>query len=217
MVSIPHDYLQGMSQCADTIGLHCDNCFGQNESKSVVAYLCWCVSLNTDFELRFMRVGHTCCFVDGGFGSLKQNYRKADVDTIVQLSEVVNDSVGFNKPKVYTWHWRAWYTFLAQFFNQVKNITKFQHFLFSSASPGRVQMSGSTTLNDSTVTVMKSSTDVVSVKSAGLPPVIPPAGLSKQRAEYLCKEIRPHCHEERVEILHARLLSPTFYWQRSKT
>ena len=202
VVSMIHNYLQGLSRGAQVIGLHCDNCCGQNKNRTMIAYLCWrtILGLNTAIELRFMRVGHTRCFVDGGFGFLKQKYRKSDVDTVAQLAEVVNNSVGFNQAKVYNWDWRAWDTFLAQFFNPVRNITKFQNFIFSSTSPGRVQMSGSTTLDDCTITVLKSSVEAASVSTAGLPPSIAPAGLSQQRAEYLYKEIRKHCHEENRDI-----------------
>ena len=63
-----------------TICLHADNCCRQNKNKTVIAYLAWrvIVGLNEEIELSFMRVGHTRCFVDGGFGLLKQRYRKRD-------------------------------------------------------------------------------------------------------------------------------------------
>ena len=55
------------------------------------------VCLNDEIELSFMRVGHTRCFVDGGFGFLKQRYRKSDVDTVQQLADATEESAAFNK------------------------------------------------------------------------------------------------------------------------
>ena len=66
------------------------------------------VGLNMCIELDYMRVGHTRCFVDAGFGLLKQKYRKADVDTITHLVEAVESSSGFNKAVTFCWEWRSW-------------------------------------------------------------------------------------------------------------
>ena len=63
-----------------------------------MAYLAWriFVGLTDEIQLDFMRVGHTRCFVDTGFGLLKQKYRKADVNTVAQLVTVINSSAGIN-------------------------------------------------------------------------------------------------------------------------
>ena len=79
VLSMLHFHLEQYS-VAKTICLHADNCCRQNKNKTVIAYLAWLVivGLNEEIELSFMRVGHTRCFVDGGFGLLKQRYRKRD-------------------------------------------------------------------------------------------------------------------------------------------
>ena len=59
------------------------------------------MGLNDTIDLMFMRVGHTRCFVDGGFGLVKQKYRKSDVDTVSQLAEAVNSSAAFNTPQLF--------------------------------------------------------------------------------------------------------------------
>ena len=43
------------------------------------------MGLNDTIDLMFMRVSHTRCFVDGGFGLVKQKYLKTDFDTVSQL------------------------------------------------------------------------------------------------------------------------------------
>ena len=50
-----------------------------------------------------MRVGHTRCFVDGGFGLLKMAYRKADVDTAAQFCTIAEDSADFNHAEQSCW------------------------------------------------------------------------------------------------------------------
>ena len=158
------------------------------------------VGLNEEIELSFMRVGHTRCFVDSGFGILKQRYRKSDIDTVQQLPDAPDHSAAFNKAVLFTWLWRECDTFLAESFMPVKNVTKFQKFRFSAAELGKVRMSDSTTMDDRTTTTLKATADTTFMNSATLPSVIEPAGMSRARADYLYKQIRPHCHEENRDI-----------------
>ena len=137
VLSMLHDHLQSHCLRVPSLGLHCDNCCGQDKNRTVVAYLSWrtIVGLNTDINLCFMRVGHTRCFVDGGFGFIKQRYRKSDVDTVAQLATVVDESVTFNKAKLFSWNWHEWDAYLAKFFNPVKNITKISEVSFLGFYP----------------------------------------------------------------------------------
>ena len=152
---------QNHSEGAPFLGLHADNCCGQNKNRTVAAYLSWrtLAGSNKDINLEFMRVGHTRCFVDGGFGLLKQQYRKSDIDTVEQLATAINDSCHFNEAVTFTWQWYQWDTYLSQIFNPVRNITKYQNFHFSAEQPGKVQLSGSSTLEDTTVAVLKPGVD----------------------------------------------------------
>ena len=81
-----HFHLEQYS-LAKTICLHADNCYGQNKNKTVIAYPAWrvIVGLIEEIELSFMRVGHTRCLLDGGFGLLKQRYRKSDIELYSSL------------------------------------------------------------------------------------------------------------------------------------
>ena len=138
--------------------------------------------------------------MDGGFGFLKQKYRKSDVDTVQQLVDVVNDSVGFNEAIAFDWEWREWDKFFAEYFKPVRNITKYQKFRVVSALPGHVEVSSSDTLPDSTQKIIKDNVDMSLLTQNTLPPVVQPAGLSHARADYLYKQIRQHCHEENRDI-----------------
>ena len=202
VVSMLHYHLHHHSKGSPVICLHADNCCGQNKNRTVLAYLCWrvLVGLNTDIDLLFMRVGHTRCFVDGGFGFVKQKFRKSDVDTVAQLATVVNDSVGFNKAETYQWRWREWDAHLGKYFSALKNITKFQRFRFSSQFLGKVEASESTSLPNATVTLLKPNVPDNVLLASTLPAVLEPAGMSATRSDYLYKNIRQHCHEESQDI-----------------
>ena len=145
-----------------------------------------------------MRVGHTRCFVDAGFGLVKQKYRRADVDTVDQLVEVVNSSASMNVAVPFCWEWRAWDAFMKVHFRMVRNITFYQRYKFLSGKPGVVEMSMSDTLPDKSFTILSSPASAL--KADSLPPVLQPGGLSQDRAQYLFKEIRQFCHEESRDI-----------------
>ena len=200
VLSMLHHHLHHHSR-AKSICLHADNCCGQNKNKSVLAYLAWrvIVGLNNEIELSFMRVGHTRCFVDVGFGLLKHRYRKSDVDTVQQLADTTKESAAFNKAVQFTWQWREWDAFLAESFVPLKNVTRYQRFRFLSSELGIVRASQSTSLEDKCVTILKATADI-NTMSTTLPPVLKLAGMSRTRADYLFKQIRPHCHEENRDV-----------------
>ena len=175
---------------------------GDNKNRTIAAYLAWrtIVGLNDEITLSFMRVGHTRCFVDGGFGFVKQQYRKSDVDTVNQLVTAVNPSVGFNQAYTFSWEWRQWDAFLAQFFTAVWNVTKYQHFRLLSSAPGKVFLSGSLILDNKVLTIMKPNVNCSAMTTGDLSPTLQPAGLSRDRALYLYTNIWQHCHEESHDI-----------------
>ena len=78
VITMLHHHVEKHCKPSPHLGLHADNCAGQNKNLSVLAYCTWrvIVGLNVTIQLDFMRVGHTRCFVDAGFGLLKQKYRK---------------------------------------------------------------------------------------------------------------------------------------------
>ena len=170
------------------------------------------VGLNMRIELDFMRVGHTRCFVDTGFGLLKQKYRKADVDRITHMVEAVESPAGFNEAVTFCWEWRYWDAFFADKFKPVKNITPDQRFCFSSSKPGEVEMSCSDKYPDKTLNILRQQDPGFS--TTNLPPTLQPQGITPERALYLFKEIRQFCHSE-PSVLPSPALSPTGSWRCS--
>ena len=66
--------------------------------------------------------------------------------------------------------------------------------------PDKVSMSGSSDLVDKTISLVNSTTNPNLFQRDPLPMILPPAGMTRTRADYLFKEIRQHCHEENRDI-----------------
>ena len=78
---------------------------------------------NQSIEYMMQIPGHARCRIDGGFGIIKQLYRRSDCDSINQLEDVVNRSAESHEAVRYpAWRWRNWKGFLGQMFRPVKGI-----------------------------------------------------------------------------------------------
>ena len=198
VLSMLHHHLENYGSENLHLGLHADNCCGQNKNRSVITYLAWrvIVGLNKSIGLAFMRVGHTRCFVDGGFGFIKMKFRRNDVDTLAQLKDVVDGSVDFNVGVTYSWDLQMWDKFLARYFLPVRNITQYQDIQFDSDHPGEVHISSSDKFPNTTIKIPLPSANIDELSVDHLPEIIPPAGMSLARAQYLHKQVRPYCYEE---------------------
>lgn len=118
VISMIHHYLELHSLHEESCHLHADNCVGQNKNRYVLGYLMWRVLTggNKTITLSFMCVGHTLCMVDGNFGLVKKLYRCSDVDTVRQLSGIVDHSSKINVSQLYPWEWREWDVMLAKLY-----------------------------------------------------------------------------------------------------
>ena len=142
VVSMLDHYLGRNCATQKKLLLHADNCVGQNKNKTAVSYLLrrTMTGQSDEIELAFMRVGHTRCSVDGYFGLLKQRFRSSDVDTMDDVSTVIDSSCAANEAITYSWDWRCWDDFLAAIYKPIKGIRAYQHFRFSSSDPGVVHV-----------------------------------------------------------------------------
>ena len=173
---------------------HADNCGGQNKNKTVIAYLAWRVmcGYHEQITLSFMVAGHTRCLVDGCFNLLKQMYRRSDCFMMEQLVDVVNSSATCNVAETVPdigLVWRQRNTFLLEHFKPVVGIRKMHHFRFDSTEPGGIFVKETCSSAERKIKILKTSKEAVA--TAGLPPLLPPGGLSPLRRAYLHKHIRP--------------------------
>ena len=77
---------------------------------------------------------------------------------------------------------------------------RFQKFVFSKDTPGKVFLSGSQDLADCTVNILQPGCKLEDLTPANLPEPLQPAGISRQRLEYLHKNVRQYCHEESRDL-----------------
>ena len=202
VISMVHHFFEHHSGHEPTCHLHADNCVGQNKNRSVIGYLAWRVimGLHQKITLSFMLVGHTRCFVDGNFGLLKKCYRSGDVDTVQQLSQIVNISSRTNTAQMYPWEWREWDKMLDNLFTPVKGIRSYQHFSFSSEKKGQVSMKCLSDGEEKTINILKRGITVRTVQRAALPRVIHPGGITRERQQYLYDKVREHVWPEFRDI-----------------
>lgn len=157
----------------------------------MIAYLCWrvLVGLHENIQLSFMIAGHTRCLVDGCFGLVKQKYRRSDLYTLQQLTAAVNNSASCNVADQDGVVWYEWDKFFDGFFKKVKGISQYHHFTFDSAAAGEVQARALADNPPEAHAILK--VDKSQLSRHQLPPVLPSAGLTDERKQYLFKEIRP--------------------------
>jgi hypothetical protein len=198
VISMLHHYLAVYGKGEPECHFHADNCVGQNKNKTVLAYFVWrtLVGLSKEITLSFMRVGHTRCIVDSFFGLLKKHFRSSDCNTMLQLKATVESSAVCNSAQLFEWEWREWDSFFLTMFKPLPGITKYQHFRFTHQIPGTVFVRTSFDSPEISVKLVKRGVRVQDITGDCLPPLLPPAGLSSDRTEYLHKEIRPFVHPE---------------------
>ena len=198
VISMLHHYLLIHGKQERNYHFHADNCVGQNKNKSVLAYFMWrvLVGLNEEILLSFMRFGNTRCTVDACFGLLKKCYRSSECDTIQHVKDTVEISAACNHAQLFEWEWREWYKFLASCFKPFPGIRKIQHLRFSQNSPGIVFTRTACDSAESEYNLQKRGVRATRFSSDNLPPVLIPAGLSIDRAQYLHNDVRPFVRPE---------------------
>uniref|UniRef100_A0A1X7UKZ0 DUF7869 domain-containing protein n=1 Tax=Amphimedon queenslandica TaxID=400682 RepID=A0A1X7UKZ0_AMPQE len=147
VISMVHFYLKNHGLNSVSIHFNADNCTGQNENNTVIQYLLLRVmtGLNASISISFLPVGHTKFSSDWCFGLLKQKFRKAEVDSLDDFIQVIEQSSAVNKAQpvgssngeliVETLDWCSYF---ATLFKKIKGIKGFQHFVVNATSPGVV-------------------------------------------------------------------------------
>ncbi|WAR17059.1 hypothetical protein MAR_031653 [Mya arenaria] len=117
----------------------------QNKNRYLLAYFCWRTMIGLNDEIRYLMqvASHARCIIDAGFGRIKALYRRTDCETLSDFENVVasssttNEAVLYKKPDgTSMFEWREWKTFLGEQFHALKGIRSYQHFRFTSESPG---------------------------------------------------------------------------------
>ena len=82
----------------------------------------------------------------------------------------------------------------------VKGIRKFQHFILSEEMAGKVIMKHSCDRKENTLSILQKGITIRKVKSARLPSVLSPPGITQKRQEYLHTNIAPYIWPEYRDI-----------------
>jgi len=147
-----------------------------------------------------MEVGHTICLVDGHFGLIKKSYRRMDCDTLQNLVEATCRSTANNIPQLSAWQWQNWEALVNPLFKPIPHIQKYHHFRFDASSPGKVHFKEHANSAEKEISIFKKDVTAAKVRKAKLPNVTSPAGLSRERQEYLYKEVRLYVKPEYRDI-----------------
>ena len=154
--------------------------------------------------------GHTKFKCDGSFGLIKKLYRKATVDCVNHIVEVVKRSstTGLNKAQRYDngkgFQYLDLNSVLGIFFKKLNGLQKYQHFLFEAANPGivKAQMvaNGAFTEFKLLKTRKASVSEIIKeIKSFSILVLNPPP-LDYKKQEYLYHNNRPFIRDEFNDI-----------------
>lgn len=84
-----------------------------------------------------------------------------------------------------------WMSFLKGFFKKIPQLKTFHHFCFDKDYPGIVFCKQYWYSEEQAFRILKNKSNAP--QPGPLPPVVSPKGISRERAEYLFKEIREFC------------------------
>uniref|UniRef100_A0A7M5WUX8 DUF7869 domain-containing protein n=1 Tax=Clytia hemisphaerica TaxID=252671 RepID=A0A7M5WUX8_9CNID len=200
-ISYLHHFLETYGMGETDAYLHADNYSGQNKNNPFLWYLMWRIlnGLHEKIEYSFMIAGHTKFSCDRCFGSFKKKLRSTRVSSIYEIADVCDKSkcnfsvlVGNHNKEmnVHTYDWTTYFEKVLNF-KTIKDLLSYHHFRMSKDEPGIVHCYASLDDEPTTVSIFKknSTTSITPV----LPNIVEPKGFTKQRTDYLRKEIRQFC------------------------
>ncbi|XP_061178380.1 uncharacterized protein LOC133187022 [Saccostrea echinata] len=206
VISLVHhglgNYGYGEKECL----IHADNCAGQNKNKFLIAYFAWRVITGLHHQITYLMqvVGHTRCLIDAGFARAKKLFRRTDCDSMSELQRVFDHSSTTNKGILYdngresTWKYYGWKEFLGRFFNSLPGISKYHSFRFHVDFPGFVFVKENSDSAEKKIKISKP--DGLQQIPGNFPRELAPLGMSRERAQYLYKKVRPYvrprCQDE---------------------
>ena len=183
------------------VHLTADNCVGQNKNNALLQYLMYRVltELHEIIELSFLIVGHTKFSPDGYFGLIKRHYRRSQVYTYEQLSNMVVSSstnghnlcIGSPKNTTTPIIYRDWTSWLSQYFIPLKGISNYHHFRIEKNNPLTLVIKEQKDSEEVKVDLERQKFPFKKTPKE-LPKRIFPAGLSLKRQWYLYDQIRCH-------------------------
>ena len=191
-----------------TAEIHADNCGAQNKNFAFLWYYMWRArsGLHEEINNHFLLPGHTKFAPDWCFGLLKQRTRRTFISSLFDIATSVEESASVNVAELVGLHNGTvlvpcydWTTFLGLYFKKFPQIKSYYHFRFHKDHPGIVFCKEYWNSEEKAINILR---NAMAVPAGGeLPPTISPSGMSKERAEYLYKEIREFCKDGTEDLV----------------
>ena len=191
-----------------TAEIHADNCGAQNKNSAFLWYYMWRAmsGLHEEINYHFLLPGHTKFAPDWCFGLLKQRTRRTFISSLFDIATSVEESASVNVAELVGLHNGTvlvpcydWTTFLGLYFKKFPQIKSYYHFRFHKDHPGIVFCKEYWNSEEKAINILRNARVVPA--GGELPPTISPSGMSKERVEYLYKEIREFCKDGTEDLV----------------
>ena len=182
--------------------LHADNCGAQNKNSAFLWYYLWRVTsgLHNTVNYHFLLPGHTKFAPDWCFGLVKQKTRHTFISSLFDIARAVEESAVVNTAELVGLHNGTdrvptydWVTYLQQYFKKLPQIKSYYHFRFDKNFPGTVFCKRHWFSDERAINLLRNEDRLP--QPGQLPAIVNPQGISRERAEYLYREIREFCRD----------------------
>ena len=188
--------------------IHADNCGAQNKTSAFLWYYLWRVinGLHSSINYDFLLPGHTKFAPDWCFGLVKQKTRRTFISSLFDIARAVEESASVNVAEFVGLHNGTvcvptfdWVTYLGQFFKKLPNIKSYYHFRFDKDFPGTIFCKQYWFSEETAINLLRNRNQLP--RPGQLPATVSPQGISRERAEYLYKEIREFCRDGTEDLV----------------
>ena len=146
----------------------------------------------------FLIPGYTKFAPDLCFGLVKHRTRRSFTSSLFYIARAVEESAVLNVAELVGLHNRDvrvaaydWVTYLQQYFKKLPKIKSYHHFKFDKDHPGTVFCIQYWYSEERGINLLRNRSQLPQPDQ--LPVIVTPEGISRERAEYLYKEIREFC------------------------
>ena len=129
---------------------------------------------------------------------MKQKTRRTFISSLFDIARTVEDSAAVNVAELLGLHNGSvliatynWVAYLGQYFKKLPKIKSFYHFRFNKEHPGTVFCKQYWDSEEKAVNLLRNRNFLS--EPGQLPDIVNPQGISRERADYLFKEIREFC------------------------
>ena len=146
----------------------------------------------------FLIPGHTIFAPDWCFGLVKQRARRTFTSSLFDIARAVEESAVVNAAELVGLHNGEvrvpaydWVTYLEQYFKKLPKIKSYHHFRFNKQQQRTVFCKEYWYSEERAINLLQNRSQLP--QPGQLPAIVTPEGISRERAQYLYKEIWEFC------------------------